>query len=92
MEGLGYEKYKNYTSQILDDIISFSKELGIKDIVNMLENCNNMAEVKKLKYNLLEKIYNDVSDQKFNFNGIFIKVIKVRTSLSNFFELDIRAN
>lgn len=85
MEGLGYEKYKNYTSQILDDIISFSKELGIKDIVNMLENCNNMAEVKKLKYNLLEKIYNDVSDQKFNFNGIFIKVIKVRTSLSNFF-------
>lgn len=58
----------------------------------MLENCNNMAEVKKLKYNLLEKIYNDVSDQKFNFNGIFIKVIKVRTSLSNFFELDIRAN
>lgn len=92
MEGLGYEKYKNYTSQILDDIISFSKELGIKDIVNMLENCNNMAEVKKLKYNLLEKIYNDVSDQKFNFNGIFIKVIKVRTSLPNFFELDIRAN
>lgn len=92
MEGLGYEKYKNYTSRILDDIISFSKELGIKDIVNMLENCNNMAEVKKLKYNLLEKIYNDVSDQKFNFNGIFIKVIKVRTSLSNFFELDIRAN
>ena len=91
MEGLGYEKYKNYTSQILDDIISFSKELGIKDIVNMLENCNNMAEVKKLKYNLLEKIYNDVSDQKFNFNGIFIKVIKVRTSLSNFL-LDIRAN
>lgn len=77
MEKLGYEEYKNYTSQILDDIISFGKELGIKDIVNMLENCNNMAEVKKLKYNLLEKIYNDVSVQKFNFNEIFIKVIKV---------------
>lgn len=76
MEGLGYEEYKNYTSQILDDVISFSKELGIKDIVNMLENCNNMTEVKKLKYNLLEKIYNNVSDQKFNFNEIFIKVIK----------------
>lgn len=42
----------------------------------MLENCNNMAEVKKLKYNLLEKIYADVSDQKFNFNQIFNKVIK----------------
>lgn len=77
MEGLGYDEYKNYTSQILDDIISFGKKLGIKNIVNMLENCNNMAEVKKLKYNLLEKIYNDVSDQKFNFNEIFIKVIKV---------------
>lgn len=76
MEGLGYEEYKNYTSQILDDVISFSKELGIKNIVNMLENCNNMAEVKKLKYNLLEKIYCDVSEQKFNFNEIFIKVIK----------------
>lgn len=76
MEGLGYEEYKNYTSQILDDVISFSKELRIKDIVNMLENCNNMTEVKKLKYNLLEKIYNNVSDQKFNFNEIFIKVIK----------------
>ena len=76
MEKLGYEEYKNYTSQILDDIISFGKELGIKDIVNMLENCNNMAEVKKLKYNLLEKNYADVSDQKFNFNQIFNKVIK----------------
>ena len=76
MEKLGYEEYKNYTSQILDDIISFGKQLGIKDIVNMLENCNDMAEVKKLKYNLLEKIYADVSDQKFNFNQIFNKVIK----------------
>lgn len=35
-----------------------------------------MAEVKKLKYNFLEKIYADVSDQKFNFNQIFNKVIK----------------
>jgi hypothetical protein len=77
MEKLGYEEYKNYTSQILDDIISFGKQLGIKNIVNTLENCNNMAEVKKLKYNLLEKIYCDVSDQKFNFNEIFTKVIKV---------------
>lgn len=76
MEKLGYEEYKNYTSQILDDIISFGKQLGIKDIVNMLENCNDMAEVKKLKYNLLEKIYADVSDQKFNFNQNFNKVIK----------------
>ena len=76
MEGFGYEEYKNYTSQILDDVISFGKELGIKNIVNMLENCNNMAEVKELKYNLLEKIYADVSDKKFNFNEIFIKVIK----------------
>lgn len=42
----------------------------------MLENCNDMAEVKKLKYNFLEKIYADVSDQKFNFNQIFNKVIK----------------
>ena len=57
-------------------MISFGKQLGIKDIVNMLENCNDMAEVKKLKYNFLEKIYADVSDQKFNFNQIFNKVIK----------------
>ena len=76
MEGIGYEEYKNYTSQILDDIISFGNQLGIKDIVNTLENCNNMAEVKKLKYNLLEKIYYDVSEQEFHFSEIFTKVIK----------------
>lgn len=76
IEKLGYEEYKNYTSQIFDDIISFGNQLGIKDIVNTLENCNNMAEVKKLKYNLLEKIYYDVSEQKFHFSEIFTKVIK----------------
>ena len=72
MKDFGYEEYKNYTAQIFNDVISYGKD---------------MSEVKKLKYNVIEKTCSHISDREFEYSETFRKVI--RTLKKEFPEVQI---
>ena len=76
MKDFGYEEYKNYTAQIFNDVISYGKKANIRNIVTLIENCKDMSEVKKLKYNVIEKTCNHISDREFDYSETFRKVIR----------------
>ncbi len=76
MKDFGYEEYKNYTAQIFNDVISYGKKANIRNIVTLIENCKDMSEVKKLKYNVIGKTCSHISDREFEYSETFRKVIR----------------
>ena len=53
IENIGYAEDKDGTLNIIVDIIEYANKNNKKDIINILENCNNMTELKKIRYNLI---------------------------------------
>ena len=76
IENLGYNKYKDRTFDLLEDIISLAYELEY-GCYSVFYRCNNMEELKKCKYKMLEEYYEDVSNERYNFPEIVEEIIKV---------------
>lgn len=76
IENLGYNKYKDRTFDLLEDIISLAYELEY-GCYSVFYQCNNMEELKKCKYKMLEEYYEDVSNERYNFPEIVEEIIKV---------------
>ena len=76
IENLGYNKYKDCTFELLEDIIQLSDDLGYGSYTPFIRS-KNMAELKKCKYDMLEEYYKDVSDERYNFPERVEEVIKV---------------
>lgn len=88
IKNLGYNKYKDCTFELLEDIIWLADELGYNSYTPFLKN-RNMAELKKCKYDMLLEYYKDVSDEKYNFPERVEEVIKVlKESLPDVFIID----
>ena len=75
IENLGYNKYKDCTFELLQDIIHLSDELGYNPYTPFLKS-GNMAQLKKCKYDMLTEYYKDVSDERYNFPKRVEEVIK----------------
>ena len=75
IENLGYNKYKDCTFELLEDIIHLSDKLGYNPYAPFLKS-RNMAELKKCKYDMLVEYYKDVSDERYNFPERVEEVIK----------------
>ena len=75
IENLGYNKYKDCTFELLEDIIHLSDELGYNPYTPFLKS-RNMVELKKCKYDMLVEYYKDVSDERYNFPERVEEVIK----------------
>ena len=76
IKNLGYNKYKDCTFELLEDIIYLSNDLGYGSYTPFLRS-ENMAELKRCKYKMLEEYYKDVSDERYNFPERVEEVIKV---------------
>lgn len=76
IKNLGYNKYKDYTFELLEDIIYLSNDLGYGSYALFVRS-QDMAELKKCKYNMLEEYYKDVSEERYNFPERVKEVIKV---------------
>lgn len=75
IKNLGYDKYKDRTFELLEDIIYFSDKLGYGSYAPFIRS-KNMAELKKCKYDMLAEYYKDVSDERYNFSERVEEVIK----------------
>ena len=75
IKNLGYNRYKDCTFDLLEDIIYLSDELGYNPYTPFLKS-RNMEELKKSKYEMLEEYYKDVSDERYNFPERVEEVIK----------------
>ena len=53
MENIGYAENKDGSLYTIVDIIEYANKINKKDIISILENCNNMTELKKIRYNLI---------------------------------------
>lgn len=49
IENIGYAENKDDTLYTITDIIDYANKNNKKDIINILENCNNITELKKNK-------------------------------------------
>ena len=76
IENLGYDKYKDFTFELLEDIIWLADDLGYGSYTPFLKS-KNMTELKKCKYDMLEEYYKDVSNERYNFPERVEKVIEV---------------
>ena len=76
IKNLGYNRYKDCTFELLEDIIYLSNDLGYGSYIPFLRS-ENMAELKKCKYYMLVEYYKDVSDERYNFPQITEDVIKI---------------
>ena len=75
IKNLGYNRYKDCTFELLEDIIYLSNYLGYGSYTPFIRS-KNMAELKKNKYRMLEEYYKDVSDERYNFPERVEEVIK----------------
>lgn len=75
IKNLGYDKYKDRTFELLEEIIYFSDKLEYGSYAPFIRS-KNMAELKKCKYDMLAECYKDVSDEKYNFPERVEEVIK----------------
>lgn len=75
IKNLGYNRYKDCTFDLLEDIIYLSDELGYNPYTPFLKS-RNMEELKKSKYEMLEEYYKDVSDERYNFPERVEEVVK----------------
>ena len=88
IENLGYNKYKDYTFELLEDIIQLSDDLGYGSYAPFLRS-RNMAELKRCKYEMLEEYYKDVSNKRYNFPERVEEVIKaLKESLPDILIID----
>ena len=76
IKNLGYNKYKDNTFELLEDIIYLSNDLGYGSYAPFIRS-KNMAELKKCKYDMLAEYYKDVSNERYNFPQITEDVIKI---------------
>ncbi len=76
IKNLGYNKYKDCTFELLEDIIYLSNDLGYDSYAPFIRS-KNMAELKKCKYDMLTEYYKDVSNERYNFPEITEDVIKI---------------
>lgn len=76
IENLGYNKYKDCTFELLEDVIWLADDLGYGSYTPFLKS-KNMTELKKCKYDMLEEYYKDVSNERYNFPERVEKVIEV---------------
>ena len=76
IKNLGYNKYKDCTFELLEDIIYLSNDLGYGSYAPFIRS-KNMAELKKCKYDMLAEYYKDVSNERYNFPQITEDVIKI---------------
>lgn len=53
IENIGYVENKDGTLYTITDIIEYSNKINKKNVVDILENCNNITELKKIRYNLI---------------------------------------
>lgn len=75
IKNLGYNKYKDRTFELLEDIIYFSDKLEYGPYAPFIRS-KNMAELKKCKYDMLAECYKDISDERYNFPERVEEVIK----------------
>ena len=75
IKNLGYNKYKDCTFELLEDIIWLADKLGYGSYTPFIRS-KNMAELKKCKYDMLTEYYKDVSDERYNFPERIEEVIK----------------
>lgn len=75
IKNLGYNKYKDRTFELLEDIIYFSDKLEYGPYAPFIRS-KNMAELKKCKYDMLTECYKDISDERYNFPERVEEVIK----------------
>ena len=88
IENLGYDKYKDCTFELLEDIILLADRLGYGSYMPFLKS-ENMAELKKYKYKMLEEYYKDVSDERYNFPERMEEIIKaLKKSLPDILIID----
>ena len=73
IENIGYVENKDGTLNIIVDIIEYANKNNKKNIINILENCNNMIELKKIRYNLIVEKNKIFSEEKFKFSDILKK-------------------
>lgn len=88
IKNLGYDKYKDYTFELLEDIILLADKLGYGSYTPFLKS-GNMVELKRCKYEMLEEYYKDVSDERYNFPERVEKIIKaLKESLPDILIID----
>ena len=88
IKNLGYNRYKDCTFELLEDIIYLSNDLGYGSYAPFIRS-KNMAELKKCKYDMLAEYYKDVSDERYNFPERVEEVIKaLKESLPDVFIID----
>ena len=77
IENIGYVEDKDGTLNIIVDIIEYANKNNKKNIINILENCNNMIEFKKIRYNLIVEKNKIFSEEKFKFSDILKKTFEI---------------
>lgn len=77
IENIGYVEDKDGTLNIIVDIIEYANKNNKKNIINILENCNNMIELKKIRYNLIVEKNKFFSEEKFKFSDILKKTFEI---------------
>lgn len=77
IENIGYVEDKDGTLNIIVDIIEYANKNNKKNIINILENCNNMIELKKIRYNLIVEKNKIFSEEKFKFSDILKKTFEI---------------
>ena len=87
IENIGYAEDKDGTLNIIVDIIEYSNKINKKDIVDIVENCNNMAELKKIRYNLIVEKNKIFSEEKFKFSDILKKAFEILKKEFETFEI-----
>lgn len=91
IENIGYVEDKEGTLNIIVDIIEYANKINEKDIINILENCNNMTELKKIRYNLIVEKNKNFSEEKFKFSDILKKTFEIlKKEFENFEIIDTR--
>lgn len=91
IENIGYVEDKDGTLNIIVDIIEYANKNNKKNIINILENCNNMIELKKIRYNLIVEKNKIFSEEKFKFSDILKKTFEIlKKEFENFEIIDTR--
>lgn len=87
IENIGYVEDKDGTLNIIVDIIEYANKNNKKNIINILENCNNMIELKKIRYNLIVEKNKIFSEEKFKFSDILKKTFEILKKEFETFEI-----
>ena len=92
IENLGYEKYKDCTFELLEDIIMLTQKLNIEVHIPFIKS-KNITELKNKKYEMLEEYYKNISEEKYNFPEEVKKIIKtLKENFSNITIIDNEKN